>query len=154
MFQVLFGDAAGAVVVSGSEEAGAGDLVVEDVWELVLPDSSDAYWGVVHEDGVIFDSGPEATCVTGQRAELPLDPVQERGKLLGNRYGAGLDLVEVHRSPARSRQPAAPLNILHAPPRAIRSATQPPPASTSRTNSSYRAAASSTRGGLPQTSNR
>ncbi|MEW1632179.1 hypothetical protein AB0387_33205 [Streptomyces sp. NPDC089173] len=147
MFQVLFGDAAGAVVVSGSEEAGAGDLVVEDVWELVLPDCSDAYWGVVHEDGVIFDSGPEATCVTGQRAELPLDPVQEHGKLLGNRYGA-------HRSPARSRQPAAPLNILHAPPRAIRSATQPPPASTSRTNSSYRAAASSTRGGLPQTSNR
>ncbi|MER5988680.1 PhlD [Streptomyces sp. NPDC001787] len=56
----LFGDAAGAVVVSAVESASAGDLVVEDVWELVLPDSSDAYWGVVHEEGVFFDSGKEA----------------------------------------------------------------------------------------------
>lgn len=62
----LFGDAAGAVVVSAVEEAGAGDLVVEDVWELVLPDSSGAYWGVVHEEGVFFDSGREATTAPGR----------------------------------------------------------------------------------------
>ncbi|MFF2721408.1 hypothetical protein [Streptomyces sp. NPDC058011] len=62
----LFGDAAGAVVVSSVGEAGAGDLVVEDVWELVLPDSSDAYWGVVHEEDVFFDSGPEATRAPGR----------------------------------------------------------------------------------------
>lgn len=60
LYAGLFGDAAGAVVVSAVEAAGAGDLVVEDVWELVLPDSSDAYWGVVHEEGVFFDSGKEA----------------------------------------------------------------------------------------------
>ncbi|MFJ1662361.1 PhlD [Streptomyces anthocyanicus] len=57
----LFGDAAAAAVVTAVEEADAGDLVVEDVWELVLPDSSDTYWGVVHEDGVTFDSGKAAT---------------------------------------------------------------------------------------------
>ncbi|WP_424917837.1 PhlD [Streptomyces sp. wa1064] len=63
----LFGDSAGAAVVSADEEAEAGDLVVEDVWELVLPDSSRAYWGVVHEGGISFDSGKEATTAS-QRA--------------------------------------------------------------------------------------
>ncbi|MBK3587361.1 PhlD [Streptomyces sp. MBT57] len=62
----LFGDAAGAVIVSSAEEAGVGDVVVEDVWELVLPDSSDAYWGVVHEQGVFFDSGKEAVKAPGR----------------------------------------------------------------------------------------
>lgn len=62
----LFGDAAGAVVVSAVEEADAGDLVAEDVWELVLPDSSDAYWGVIHEEGVFFDSGKEAVKAPGR----------------------------------------------------------------------------------------
>ncbi|MFI8164151.1 PhlD [Streptomyces microflavus] len=62
----LFGDAAGAVVLTAAEETGAGDMVVEDVWELVLPDSSDAYWGVVHEQGVFFDSGKEAVKAPGR----------------------------------------------------------------------------------------
>ncbi|MEV3852220.1 PhlD [Streptomyces microflavus] len=66
LYAGLFGDAAGAVVVSAVEAAGAGDLVVEDVWELVLPDSSDAYWGVVHEEGVFFDSGKEAVKAPGR----------------------------------------------------------------------------------------
>ncbi|MEU3707242.1 PhlD [Streptomyces anulatus] len=57
----LFGDSAGAAVVSAVEEAEAGDLVVEDVWEMVPPDSSRAYGGVVHEGGISFDSGKEAT---------------------------------------------------------------------------------------------
>ncbi|MFF0337955.1 PhlD [Streptomyces fimicarius] len=62
----LFGDAAGAVVLSAVETAGAGDLVAEDVWELVLPDSGDAYWGVVHEAGVSFDSSRAATTAPGR----------------------------------------------------------------------------------------
>ncbi|MEU3838364.1 PhlD [Streptomyces microflavus] len=66
LYAGLFGDAAGAVVVSAVEAAGAGDLVVEDVWELVLPDSSGAYWGVIHEGGVTFDSGREATTAPGR----------------------------------------------------------------------------------------
>ncbi|MFD3890332.1 PhlD [Streptomyces microflavus] len=66
LYAGLFGDAAGAVVVSAVEAAGAGDLVVEDVWELVLPDSSNAYWGVIHEGGVTFDSGREATTAPGR----------------------------------------------------------------------------------------
>ncbi|MDW4916332.1 PhlD [Streptomyces californicus] len=62
----LFGDAAGAVVVSAVEKAGPGDLVAEDVWELVLPGSADAYWGVVHEPGVRFDSSEAATTAPGR----------------------------------------------------------------------------------------
>ncbi|MFE2624876.1 PhlD [Streptomyces caelestis] len=66
LYGALFGDAAGAVVVSAVEEAGSGDLVVEDVWQLVLPDSADAYWGVVHESGVLFDSSRAATSAPGR----------------------------------------------------------------------------------------
>ncbi|MET9097126.1 PhlD [Streptomyces cyaneofuscatus] len=66
LYGALFGDAAGAVVLSAVEEAGSGDLVVDDVWELVLPDSADAYWGVVHESGVLFDSSREATRAPGR----------------------------------------------------------------------------------------
>lgn len=61
LYGALFGNAAGAVAVSAVEEAGAGDLMVTDVWELVLPDSSDVYWGVVHETGVHCDSSRAAT---------------------------------------------------------------------------------------------
>ncbi|MFE3374936.1 hypothetical protein [Streptomyces anulatus] len=64
-----FGDSAGAAVVSAVEEAGAGGLVVEDVWELVLPDSSRAYGGMVHEGGISFGSGKEAT--TAPRRVMP-----------------------------------------------------------------------------------
>ncbi|MFI8177996.1 PhlD [Streptomyces microflavus] len=66
LYAGLFGDAAGAVVVSAVEAAGEGDLVAEDAWELVLPDSSGAYWGVIHEHGVAFDSGKEATTAPGR----------------------------------------------------------------------------------------
>ncbi|MFD4163111.1 PhlD [Streptomyces cyaneofuscatus] len=66
LYAGLFGDAAGAAVVHTVEAAGAGDLVAEDVWELVLPDSSGAYWGVIHEHGVTFDSGKEATTAPGR----------------------------------------------------------------------------------------
>ncbi|MFF2228714.1 PhlD [Streptomyces globisporus] len=66
LYAGLFGDAAGAVVVSAVEEASAGDLVAEDVWELVLPDSADAYWGVVHESGVRFASSRAATTAPGR----------------------------------------------------------------------------------------
>ncbi|MFT9667486.1 PhlD [Streptomyces rhizosphaericola] len=61
LYAGLFGDAAGAAVLSTVDRTSAGDLVAEDVWELVLPGSAGAYWGVIHEDGVSFDSGREAT---------------------------------------------------------------------------------------------
>ncbi|RST24009.1 PhlD [Streptomyces sp. WAC04770] len=66
LYAGLFGDAAGAAVLSTAERAGAGDLVAEDVWELVLPDSAGAYWGVIHEDGVSFESTAEATTAPGR----------------------------------------------------------------------------------------
>ncbi|MFJ9188582.1 PhlD [Streptomyces anulatus] len=62
----LFGDSAAATVVSAVAEAAAGDVVVEDGWEFVLPDSSGAYWGVIHEGGFAFDSGPEAARAPGR----------------------------------------------------------------------------------------
>ncbi|WP_143663847.1 PhlD [Streptomyces sp. rh34] len=61
LYSGLFGDAAGAAVLSAVEQASAGELVVEDVWELVLPGSADAYWSEIHEEGVSFDSTEEAT---------------------------------------------------------------------------------------------
>ncbi|MDQ0700897.1 PhlD [Streptomyces sp. W4I9-2] len=99
----LFGDAAGAVVVSAVDEADAGDLVVEDVWELVLPESSDAYWGVVHEGGVTFDSGREATRAPGRVVPYLTGWLDERpvewaavhpggpGIISGTLTGLGLD---------------------------------------------------------------
>ncbi|MGW6289100.1 PhlD [Streptomyces sp. NPDC055107] len=66
LYAGLFGDAAGAVVVSAVEKADEGDLVAEDVWELVLPDSGTAYWGFVHESGVRFLSSDEATRAPGR----------------------------------------------------------------------------------------
>ncbi|MFL0028519.1 PhlD [Streptomyces sp. NBUL23] len=103
LYAGLFGDAAGAVVVSSVESAGAGDLVVDDVWELVLPDSSGAYWGVVHEAGVTFDSGREATTaseravpyLTGWLDGRPVDWAAVHpggpGIISGTLAGLGLD---------------------------------------------------------------
>ncbi|MEU3978376.1 PhlD [Streptomyces bacillaris] len=62
----LFGDAAGAAVLSTVERPSAGDLVVEDVWELVLPGSAKAYWSEIHEAGVSFESTKEATTAPGR----------------------------------------------------------------------------------------
>lgn len=56
----LFGDAAGAVLVA-DEAPGDVVLEVEDTYELLLPDSAGAYWGVVDQAGLHFDSGREAS---------------------------------------------------------------------------------------------
>ncbi|MGW1666476.1 PhlD [Streptomyces microflavus] len=64
----LFGDSAAAAVVS-LVPAGPQDdegLVVDDVWEFVLPGSAGAYWGVIHEGGFSFDSGPDAPRAPGR----------------------------------------------------------------------------------------
>ncbi|MET9551701.1 PhlD [Streptomyces sp. NPDC006645] len=75
----LFGDAGGAVVVRDADagaDAGAdsgagrpvpdGLLEVTGTWEFVLPDSQDAYWGVIDRDGLFFDSGPDAKKAAGR----------------------------------------------------------------------------------------
>ncbi|WP_405196272.1 PhlD [Streptomyces anulatus] len=66
LYSGLFGDAAAAVVLSTVDQASAGDLVAQDVWELVLPGSADAYWSEIHEEGVSFDSTEEATRAPGR----------------------------------------------------------------------------------------
>ncbi|WP_331727056.1 PhlD (plasmid) [Streptomyces globisporus] len=66
LYSGLFGDGAGAVVVSTVDRAGAGDLVAEGVWELVLPKSAKAYWSEIHEEGVSFESTKEATTAPGR----------------------------------------------------------------------------------------
>lgn len=65
----LFGDAGGAAVVSDTDAdrgAHGGLLEVAGTWEFVLPDSQDAYWGVIDQDGLLFDSGPEARRAAGR----------------------------------------------------------------------------------------
>lgn len=82
------------------------------MWELVLPDSSRASWGVVHEGGISFDSGKEAT--TASQRAMPyltewLDgrPVEWAavhpggpGIISGTLTGLGLDAATAGR-PAR-----------------------------------------------------
>lgn len=65
----LFGDAGGAVVVSdadGGRGARDGLLEVAGTWEFVLPDSENAYWGVIDRNGLFFDSGPDAKKAAGR----------------------------------------------------------------------------------------
>ncbi|MFB7896040.1 PhlD [Streptomyces xiamenensis] len=64
----LFGDSAAATIVTDAPEDETGGRAVEvvDDWELVLPDSADAYWGVLDERGVLFDSGAAATTAVRQ----------------------------------------------------------------------------------------
>ncbi|WP_103500716.1 MULTISPECIES: PhlD [unclassified Streptomyces] len=60
LYAGLFGDSAGAAIVSGDAAAVAGPhLPVGDSWEYLLPDSADAYWGVIDTSGITFDSTPK-----------------------------------------------------------------------------------------------
>ncbi|MFJ5220157.1 PhlD [Streptomyces sp. NPDC088354] len=58
IYRALFGDSAGAVVVT-DEPLGAG-LAVDDGVEIVLPDSLDRYWGRLDYEGLHFDSTKKA----------------------------------------------------------------------------------------------
>lgn len=63
----LFGDSAGAVVVAGADvHPGGPGLAVSDTWQLVLPESDDAYWSVLTAQGIEFDSGAGATSAPGR----------------------------------------------------------------------------------------
>lgn len=54
IYKALFGDSAGATVVSG-EPLGEG-LAIDDTFEYVLPDSLDRYYGRLDHTGLHFDS--------------------------------------------------------------------------------------------------
>ncbi|NJQ07890.1 PhlD [Streptomyces lonarensis] len=67
LYSGLFGDAAGAVVVTGDAAPLAGRRVqVGEAWEYLLPDSEDAYWGVIDQPGIRFDSGARSRTAPGQ----------------------------------------------------------------------------------------
>lgn len=53
IYRALFGDSAGAVVVTGSPGPG---LHIYDSFECVLPNSRDRYWGTIDGAGLHFDS--------------------------------------------------------------------------------------------------
>jgi predicted naringenin-chalcone synthase len=60
IYRALFGDSAGAVIVTGvtdenADSLGAG-LLADDPLELVLPNSRDRYWGTIDDDGLHFES--------------------------------------------------------------------------------------------------
>lgn len=102
----LFGDAGGAVVVSdaSADLAGSGGLLeVGSTWEYVLPDSEDAYWGVIDADGLFFDSGRDAKKAAGRVVPVLAEWLKERpvdwaaihpggpGIITGTLSGLGLD---------------------------------------------------------------
>lgn len=64
----LFGDAAAAVLVEDTSAASGIGLVVEAVWDLLLPDSEGAYWGVIDPSGLHFDSGRRTAAEAPRRA--------------------------------------------------------------------------------------
>lgn len=62
VYKALFGDSAGAAIVTDAPLApglAIGDQP-GDVWEFVLPDSADRYWGRLDEAGLHFDSTRKA----------------------------------------------------------------------------------------------
>ncbi|MFG3287282.1 PhlD [Streptomyces sp. NPDC048179] len=64
MYRALFGDSAGAAVVTGLTDETSADLptgfVALDPLELVMPNSRDRYWGTIDDEGLHFDSTRKA----------------------------------------------------------------------------------------------
>ncbi|MEW2302000.1 PhlD [Streptomyces sp. NPDC006655] len=59
IYRTLFGDSAGATVVTGIHQGNAADLkgcIIDDGFELAMPNSRDRYWGTIDEQGLHFDS--------------------------------------------------------------------------------------------------
>ncbi|MEU1372016.1 PhlD, partial [Streptomyces sp. NPDC005803] len=60
IYRALFGDSAGACIVTGVTDETPADLgpgfVAQDPFELVLPNSRDRYWGTIDADGLHFES--------------------------------------------------------------------------------------------------
>lgn len=67
IYKALFGDSAGACVVTG-EPLGPG-FAIESTFEFVLPDSLDRYWGHLDTTGLHFNSTKKA--LTAPRDALP-----------------------------------------------------------------------------------
>lgn len=68
LYAGLFGDAAGATIVTGDDAPlPAGPRVtVGAAWEYLLLDSGDAYWGVIDEPGIRFVSTRRSTAAPGE----------------------------------------------------------------------------------------
>ncbi len=67
LYSGLFGDSAGAAVVTGEATPTDGRRVpVGEAWEYLLPDSEDAYWGVIDQPGIRFDSGARSRSAPAQ----------------------------------------------------------------------------------------
>ncbi|WP_171166342.1 3-oxoacyl-[acyl-carrier-protein] synthase III C-terminal domain-containing protein [Streptomyces sp. I05A-00742] len=64
IYKALFGDGAGACVVTG-ERRGPG-LRIDGSWEYLLPNSLDRYWCRVDELGLHFDSTRKAVAAAGE----------------------------------------------------------------------------------------
>jgi predicted naringenin-chalcone synthase len=69
IYRALFGDSAGACIVTGVTNENARDLepgfVAADSLELVLPNSRDRYWGTIDNDGLHFESTRAAARAPG-----------------------------------------------------------------------------------------
>jgi predicted naringenin-chalcone synthase len=58
IYRALFGDSAGACIVSGIPDGTtpAAGFIADDPFELILPDSRDRYWGRIDDAGLHFES--------------------------------------------------------------------------------------------------
>ncbi|MFI5814828.1 PhlD [Streptomyces sp. NPDC051643] len=57
MYRALFGDSAGACIVTGvTDDTPPAGFVATDPFELVVPNSRDRYWGAIDDEGLHFES--------------------------------------------------------------------------------------------------
>ncbi|BCK74064.1 polyketide synthase (plasmid) [Streptomyces libani subsp. rufus] len=87
IYKALFGDSAGACVVS-SDQLTPG-MRINDSWEYLLPNSRDRYWGRIDELGIHFDSTRAAT-------EAPGDAMPALVQWLKSRDAIAPDWTVVH----------------------------------------------------------
>lgn len=82
MYRALFGDSAGACVVTGVTDETAGALpagfVALDPLELVMPNSRDRYWGTIDDEGLHFDSTRKAATAAGDALPYITDWLGDR----------------------------------------------------------------------------
>ncbi|MCX5206188.1 PhlD [Streptomyces sp. NBC_00237] len=79
IYRALFGDSAGAALVTSSP-LGRG-LRIDDTWEYTLPESTDRYYGRLDHTGLHFDSTKAATKAAGDVLPRLLDWVGPRDVL-------------------------------------------------------------------------
>ncbi|MGR3875786.1 PhlD (plasmid) [Streptomyces graminifolii] len=81
IYRTLFGDSAAATVVTGLHEFNETDVngyVINDGFELAMPNSRDRYWGAIDEAGLHFDSTRAAASAAADALPYVTDWLDDR----------------------------------------------------------------------------